>query len=109
MIFVVVSRHTKCAGGHCAFNHRTHASGPGSAYHTQQACSGLGPDVGPAPWRPGLSALNISLDTLRPERFEAMTRRRGHERVMGAIEHALRLGFDPVKVASPCCASASLL
>ena len=49
----------------------------------------------------GLSALNVSLDTLRPDRFEHMTRRRGHERVMAAIQHALRLGFDPVKVPLP--------
>jgi len=46
----------------------------------------------------GLNALNISLDTLRPDRFEALTRRQGHARVLGAIEEALRLGYDPVKV-----------
>ncbi len=45
----------------------------------------------------GLSLLNISLDTLRPERFERMTRRRGHERVMAAILRAVELGYDPVK------------
>ena len=47
---------------------------------------------------PGLSLLNISLDTLRPDRFEQMTRRRGHERVMAAILRAVELGYDPVKV-----------
>lgn len=47
--------------------------------------------------------LNISVDTLRPERFEQMTRRRGHERVMDAIHHAIRLGYDPVKVCSCRC------
>jgi hypothetical protein len=46
----------------------------------------------------GLSLLNISLDTLRPDRFEEMTRRRGQERVMETIQHAVDLGFDPVKV-----------
>jgi GTP 3',8-cyclase len=46
----------------------------------------------------GLKLLNISLDTLRPQRFEAMTRRRGHDRVLAAIYAAVRLGFDPVKV-----------
>lgn len=46
----------------------------------------------------GLSLLNISLDTLRPDRFEQMTRRRGHERVMAAILRAVELGYDPVKV-----------
>ncbi len=46
----------------------------------------------------GLSAINISLDTLRPDRFEALTRRRGHERVLAAIDSALALGYRPVKV-----------
>lgn len=46
----------------------------------------------------GLSLLNISLDTLRPERFEAMTRRRGLQRVLDTIQQALDLGYDPVKV-----------
>jgi Radical SAM superfamily len=50
----------------------------------------------------GLTHVNISLDTLRPERFEHMTRRRGHERVLESIERALALGFDPVKVHLPC-------
>lgn len=46
----------------------------------------------------GLSLLNLSLDTLRPERFERMTRRRGHDRVLETLDLALSLGFDPVKV-----------
>ena len=46
----------------------------------------------------GLSLLNLSLDTLRPERFEHMTRRRGHDRVLETLDLALTLGFDPVKV-----------
>lgn len=46
----------------------------------------------------GLSLLNLSLDTLRPERFERMTRRRGHDRVLETLDLALTLGFDPVKV-----------
>lgn len=52
----------------------------------------------PALQQAGLSLLNISLDTLRPERFEAMTRRRGHGRVLTAIDQALGLGFDPLKI-----------
>jgi hypothetical protein len=44
------------------------------------------------------SGLNISLDSLRPERFEQLTRRRGHHKVMESIHTAVRLGFDPVKV-----------
>jgi cyclic pyranopterin phosphate synthase len=46
----------------------------------------------------GLSLLNISLDTLLPERFVAMTRRQGHDRVLASIWKAVELGFDPVKV-----------
>lgn len=46
----------------------------------------------------GLSLLNISLDTLVPAKFELMTRRRGHERVMKSIDAAIELGYNPVKV-----------
>lgn len=46
----------------------------------------------------GLSMLNISLDTLVPAKFEFMTRRKGHERVMESITAAVEYGFNPVKV-----------
>ncbi|KAK4414397.1 GTP 3',8-cyclase, mitochondrial [Sesamum alatum] len=46
----------------------------------------------------GLSLLNISLDTLVPAKFEFMTRRKGHERVMKSIDAAVELGYNPVKV-----------
>ena len=46
----------------------------------------------------GLTLLNLSLDTLRPARFEAMTRRPGLQRVLDTLHHALHLGFDPIKV-----------
>lgn len=46
----------------------------------------------------GLNALNISLDTLIPAKFEFLTRRKGHERVMDSINAAINLGYDPVKV-----------
>ncbi|KAL8495889.1 hypothetical protein ACS0TY_019856 [Phlomoides rotata] len=46
----------------------------------------------------GLSLLNISLDTLVPAKFEFMTRRKGHERVMKSIDAAIELGYNPVKV-----------
>ncbi|KAF6260541.1 molybdenum cofactor biosynthesis prote [Scenedesmus sp. NREL 46B-D3] len=45
-----------------------------------------------------LNGLNISLDSLRPERFERLTRRRGHGRVLQSIQKAVEMGFDPVKV-----------
>ena len=46
----------------------------------------------------GLSSVNISLDTLVPAKFEFMTRRKGHERVMESIQTAIDLGYNPVKV-----------
>lgn len=46
----------------------------------------------------GLSALNVSLDTLVPAKFELLTRRRGHGKVLQAIQGALDHGFSPVKV-----------
>ncbi|KAM0865056.1 hypothetical protein ACQ4PT_043523 [Festuca glaucescens] len=46
----------------------------------------------------GLNALNISLDTLIPAKFEFMTRRKGHSKVMESIDTAIELGYDPVKV-----------
>lgn len=80
----------------------------------------------PALQRAGLSALNLSLDSLRPERFEAMARRpvsaasppttphhllpdqpaltkrslltQGLPKVLASMDLALQLGFDSVKV-----------
>lgn len=46
----------------------------------------------------GLTHLNISLDTLDPWKFEFMTRRRGHEAVLGCIERAMELGVKSVKI-----------
>ncbi|KAI3719169.1 hypothetical protein L6452_20063 [Arctium lappa] len=46
----------------------------------------------------GLNLLNISLDTLVPAKFEFMTRRKGHERVLESIYTAVDLGYNPVKV-----------
>lgn len=46
----------------------------------------------------GLTLLNLSLDTLQPAKFEAMTRRPGLQRVLDSLHHALDLGFAPVKV-----------
>jgi cyclic pyranopterin phosphate synthase len=46
----------------------------------------------------GLNQLNISLDTLVPAKFEFLTRRKGHNKVLQSIEAALDLGFSPVKV-----------
>ena len=46
----------------------------------------------------GLTAVNISLDTLLPSKFELLTRRTGHDRVLGAVQAALDAGFSPVKL-----------
>lgn len=46
----------------------------------------------------GLTRLNVSLDTLVPAKFEFMTRRRGHERVLRSVARAVELGFQSVKV-----------
>ncbi|XP_073277888.1 GTP 3',8-cyclase, mitochondrial-like [Primulina huaijiensis] len=46
----------------------------------------------------GLSLLNISLDTLVPAKFEFVTRRKGHDRVMKSIDAAIESGYNPVKV-----------
>lgn len=46
----------------------------------------------------GLNSLNISLDTLVPAKFEFLTRRKGHAKVLESIETAISLGYNPVKV-----------
>ncbi|KAI8975594.1 hypothetical protein BDF20DRAFT_906814 [Mycotypha africana] len=46
----------------------------------------------------GLDTVNISLDTLNPDLFQIMTRRKGFDKVMESIEEALRLGLPQVKI-----------
>jgi cyclic pyranopterin phosphate synthase len=46
----------------------------------------------------GLDRVNISLDSLRPERFHAMTRRDEFHRVLDGIAAAQEAGFSPVKL-----------
>lgn len=46
----------------------------------------------------GLDTLNVSLDTMDPHLFEIMTRRRGFNKVTGAIDEAVRLGIPHVKI-----------
>ena len=46
----------------------------------------------------GVTLFNISLDTLRADRFEEITRRPGLERVLGAIHASIDAGYRPVKV-----------
>ncbi|EYF05380.1 Molybdenum cofactor biosynthesis protein MoaA [Chondromyces apiculatus DSM 436] len=46
----------------------------------------------------GLQRLNISIDTLDPERFRAMTRGGDLAQVLRGIDAALRVGFAPIKL-----------
>lgn len=46
----------------------------------------------------GLHRINVSLDTLDPDRFYAMTRRKAFHEVMEGIEAAEEAGFTPLKV-----------
>lgn len=54
----------------------------------------------PALQRAGLDMLNISLDSLKEERFEIFTRRKGWTRVIASIDLAVQLGYNPVKVST---------
>ena len=46
----------------------------------------------------GLKRINISLDSLRKERFCHITRKDDFDRVWGGIEEALRVGLSPIKI-----------
>src|SRR5829696_6294626 len=46
----------------------------------------------------GLRRLNVSLDTLDPDRFRALARRDGLEKVLDGLAAARAAGFAPVKV-----------
>lgn len=47
----------------------------------------------------GLSRVNVSLDSLRPDRIDALARRPGSApRILAGLAAAERVGFDPIKV-----------
>lgn len=46
----------------------------------------------------GLDRINLSLDTLRPGRFQEITRRDGFSRVMEGLDAAQASGLSPVKI-----------
>ena len=46
----------------------------------------------------GLHRLTVSLDTLRPERFRALTGRDAHAETLRGIDAAVRAGFAPLKL-----------
>lgn len=52
----------------------------------------------PALQRAGLTRVNISLDTLDSERFEAIARRPGLNRVLQGIDAAIEAGLYPIKL-----------
>jgi cyclic pyranopterin phosphate synthase len=49
-------------------------------------------------YKAGLKRINISLDTLKPERFHHITHRDIFHRVWSGVEECLRVGLDPVKL-----------
>jgi GTP 3',8-cyclase len=46
----------------------------------------------------GLHRINISLDTLSPDRFRQLTRRDGLDKVLAGILAAKKAGFEPIKL-----------
>ncbi|MBH1936454.1 GTP 3',8-cyclase MoaA [Streptomyces sp. AV19] len=46
----------------------------------------------------GLDRVNVSLDTLRPDVFQRLTRRKRHQDVLDGLAAARAAGLDPVKV-----------
>jgi len=46
----------------------------------------------------GIRRINVSLDSLRPERFARIARRDDFARVWAGIQAARRVGFDPIKI-----------
>jgi len=46
----------------------------------------------------GLRRVNVSLDTLQPQRFAAIARRPGLERVLAGIDAAVAAGLAPIKI-----------
>jgi cyclic pyranopterin phosphate synthase len=54
-------------------------------------------DQAEALYHAGLHRVTISLDTLRPERFRALTKRDHHHKVFAGIEAVIRAGFAGLK------------
>lgn len=46
----------------------------------------------------GVNRINVSLDSLNPEKFESMTRGGKFEQVLEGIEEALKVGLTPIKI-----------
>lgn len=73
--------------------------GPGGQPEISLTTNGIRLDKLAAPLREaGLARLNVSLDTLDPERFRQMTRRDRFHEVMQGLRAAREVGFDPIKI-----------
>jgi cyclic pyranopterin phosphate synthase len=46
----------------------------------------------------GMTRVNISLDSLRPDRFALVTRGGDIRKVLASLEESIRVGFDPIKL-----------
>jgi cyclic pyranopterin phosphate synthase len=46
----------------------------------------------------GVTRVNISLDSLRPDRFALVTRGGDIRKVLASVEESVRVGFDPIKL-----------
>jgi len=46
----------------------------------------------------GICRINVSMDTLKPDRFRQITRRDAYDQVWEGIEEAERVGFNPIKL-----------
>jgi len=46
----------------------------------------------------GICRINVSMDTLKPDRFRQITRRDDYDRVWEGVEEAERAGFNPIKL-----------
>lgn len=55
-------------------------------------------EMAPVLKRAGLARINVSLDSLQPERFRQITRRSGLEQVLAGIKAAEAVGFAPLKI-----------
>jgi len=49
-------------------------------------------------WAGGVRHINVSLDSLKAERYAKITRRDAFHRVWEGLREARRLGFDPIKI-----------
>jgi cyclic pyranopterin phosphate synthase len=56
------------------------------------------PDLAPPLAEAGLQRVNVSLDTLVPERFRSLTRRDGLDRVLHGLDVAAQVGLRPLKI-----------